>query len=233
LPKQNETLHFCSKKVDLQLSGRYTLFSVGCLRCCIALGIAVTGSVSSWLIALRNGDNEAAERLWKRYYAQLVNVARSRLRRLRNRLSADEDVALAAFEAFCSGLESGRYPHVCDRTNLWQLLLYITICKSKMVARYELRKKRFVLPARSGDDKNSALSAVADREPTPALAFQAAETFSELLAELGDGKLRDLAIKRMEGYTVTEIAQNLQCSVTTVERKLRRIREIWSHHVSH
>jgi DNA-directed RNA polymerase specialized sigma24 family protein len=31
----------------------------------------------------------------------------------------------------------------------------------------------------------------------------------------------------MEGYTSAEIAQKLNCTVRTVERKLRLIRQVW------
>jgi RNA polymerase sigma factor (sigma-70 family) len=194
-------------------------------------GDAVSGSVSSWLVAFRDGDREAAELLWKRYYAQLIRIARSRLRGLRNPLSTAEDVALAAFEAFCRGFESGRYPHVCDRNNLWHLLLYITTCQSRMVARYESRQRRLSSCRVTTTNFALQLDAIADREPTPVLALETAEALGGLLGELDDGQLRDLAILRMEGYTTAEIAANLQCSVSTVERKLRRIRQIWSHHV--
>jgi DNA-directed RNA polymerase specialized sigma24 family protein len=37
-----------------------------------------------------------------------------------------------------------------------------------------------------------------------------------------------LAIARLEGYTVEELALRFKCAPRTVERKLQRIRRLWS-----
>ena len=63
------------------------------------------GSVSLWLGALQAGDLAAAQPLWERYFAQLVRLARARLRAT-PRAGADadeEDAALSAFDSFCAG----------------------------------------------------------------------------------------------------------------------------------
>src|SRR5258708_3472646 len=44
---------------------------------------------------------------------------------------------------------------------------------------------------------------------------------------LGEEGLRAVALGRMEGYTVEELAARLGCVPRTVERKLRRIRHLW------
>jgi DNA-directed RNA polymerase specialized sigma24 family protein len=54
-----------------------------------------------------------------------------------------------------------------------------------------------------------------------------AENCRRLLEALEDGKLRAVALAKMEGCTGEEIAKRLKCSVPTVERKLNRIRKIW------
>ncbi len=40
--------------------------------------------------------------------------------------------------------------------------------------------------------------------------------------------LKEVAMSKVQGYTNEEIAQRLGCSLSTIERKLRLIREIWS-----
>ena len=65
------------------------------------------------------------------------------------------------------------------------------------------------------------------REPTPALAAQVAEECRRLLDGLEDAVLRAVAVAKMEGYSNAEIAERLGCSVASVERKLKRIRETW------
>jgi DNA-directed RNA polymerase specialized sigma24 family protein len=50
-----------------------------------------------------------------------------------------------------------------------------------------------------------------------------------LLERLGDPSLQCLALAKMEGYSNKEIAGQLGCSVRTVERRLRLIRDKWKH----
>jgi hypothetical protein len=56
---------------------------------------------------LRAGDDDAAERLWRRYFPRLVRLARAHLRGLPCRAADEEDVALGAFDRFCRGVEEG------------------------------------------------------------------------------------------------------------------------------
>jgi DNA-directed RNA polymerase specialized sigma24 family protein len=65
-------------------------------------------------------------------------------------------------------------------------------------------------------------------EPTPELAAQLVEQYQILLERLGDDKLRQIAVWKLEGWTNGEIAGKLNCSRRTVIRKLETIRLIWS-----
>ena len=67
-----------------------------------------------------------------------------------------------------------------------------------------------------------------DPGPSPEFAAQAAEEFRRLLGLLGDDSLREVALRKMEGYTNKQIADQLGCIEQTVERKLRSIRQIWT-----
>ncbi|NUQ66178.1 MAG: hypothetical protein HUU20_27255 [Pirellulales bacterium] len=62
-------------------------------------------------------------------------------------------------------------------------------------------------------------------EPSPDFAAAVNEQFSLLLDSLDDPSL--LAVLKLEGYTNEEIARAIDCTVTTVERKLNRIRKKW------
>ena len=46
-------------------------------------------------------------------------------------------------------------------------------------------------------------------------------------AQLGDDTLESVANLRLEGYANSEIATKLGVSVSSIERKLRLIRQIW------
>jgi DNA-directed RNA polymerase specialized sigma24 family protein len=50
----------------------------------------------------------------------------------------------------------------------------------------------------------------------------------ERIDALPDEVLRTIAVKRMEGYEVTEIAAEMSLSVATIKRKLARIRDLWA-----
>jgi RNA polymerase sigma factor (sigma-70 family) len=195
------------------------------------------GSVSRWVVKLQTGDQRAAQELWERYFRRLVGLARKKLRDTPRRSADEEDVALSAFGCFCRGAEQGRFPQLSDRADLWQLLVTITIQKAIDHIRRERRQKRgagAVLDeaalAGSGETPGdeAAMEQILGHEPTPEFAAQVAEECERLLHSLGDGNLRSVALKKMEGYSDEEIAAQLGCARRTVVRKLRRIRSIWS-----
>ncbi|MEN1678806.1 MAG: ECF-type sigma factor [Planctomycetota bacterium] len=66
------------------------------------------------------------------------------------------------------------------------------------------------------------------RPPTPEFAVEVAESCRRRLASLGDEELVKVATMRLEGYTTQEIAERLNCSPRTVERRLEAIRRAWA-----
>jgi DNA-directed RNA polymerase specialized sigma24 family protein len=191
------------------------------------------GSVSLWIERLKDGEHEAAQHLWERYFSQLINLARAKLRGARPLLADEEDVALSAFDSFFRGAEQGRFPRLHDRDELWQLLMLLTARKASNLTKYERRQKRDarrIQRAAAGGEStiNEVLEHVASKEPTPAFAAEVADECRRLLDALGDTGLRAVALAKMEGYTNAEIAKKLGCVVTTVERRLKAIRRIWN-----
>jgi DNA-directed RNA polymerase specialized sigma24 family protein len=196
--------------------------------------MASHGSVSHWIIKLKAGDPQAAQRLWECYFQRLVGMARTKLQGIPRRAADEEDVALSAFDSFCRGAEQGRFPQLSDRDNLWQLLVKITFRKAIDLVRHESRHKRRGAVQEEGriggpEDSSAAdngLEQIAGREPTPEFAAQVAEQCQRLLGSLND-ELRSIALKKMEGYTNAEIAAELGCVTSTVERRLKLIRAVW------
>jgi DNA-directed RNA polymerase specialized sigma24 family protein len=191
------------------------------------------GSVSRWIGQLPAGNALAAQQLWQRYFHRLVDLARQRLRGAPRRAADEEDVALSAFASFCRAAEQGRFPLLADRDGLWRLLVVITARKAAHLRRDEGRHKRGggmqrISEAAGEEDEESILSQVLSSEPTPEMAAQVSEECRRLLAKLGDENLRKVALLRMEGYTVEEIAGRLGRVERTVKRRLEIIRDIWS-----
>jgi DNA-directed RNA polymerase specialized sigma24 family protein len=194
------------------------------------------GSVSRWLGPLQAGDALAAQQLWQRYFPRLVGLARQRLKGAPRRKADEEDVALSAFDSFCRCAEQGRFPDLTDRECLWRLLLVMTARKAAHLLRDEGRLKRGGgmqrVSDREEDGDEELLDQVLSREPTPELAAQMSEECERLLRQLGDDELRQVALLRMESYTVVEIATRLGYAARSVKRKLRLIRSIWENEVS-
>jgi DNA-directed RNA polymerase specialized sigma24 family protein len=183
------------------------------------------GSVTYWIGQLKGGDPVAAQKLWEGYFQKMLELARRKLQGMPRRAADEEDVALSAFDSFCRGAGANRYPQLNDRNSLWPLLVAVTAHKSVDLVRHERRLKR----GGPAPDAGAAveLAEVIGREPTPEFALQVAEECQRLLDRLGDDGLRSVALWKMEGYTVEEIAARLGCVPRTVERKLRAIRELW------
>jgi len=187
--------------------------------------MASDGSVSRLIDGLMVGDAAAVQRLWERYFGRLVGLARKHLRDTPRRVADEEDVALSAFDSFCRNAEQGRFPQMLDRDGLWRLLVVITVRKAAHLLRDQGRRKRRG-KAEPGENP-LVLEEVLSREPSPEFAAQAAEEHRRLLRLLGDRELESIAVWRMEGFRVEEIAGRLVCAPRSVKRKLRLIRAIW------
>jgi RNA polymerase sigma factor (sigma-70 family) len=189
------------------------------------------GSITIWLDRMKAGDSgEAINRLWTAYFGRLISVARRHLNSRPRAVADEEDIALSAFDSFVRAAQNGRFPQLDDRYDLWQVLFVVTARKAADLLEAETRQKRgggkeFVpLP---GDGSNELPLPAAD--PDPAEAAVMAEEFHRLLNSLPDPALRQIAVWRLEGYTNEQIGKMLDRSVPAVERKLRRIRELWQN----
>src|SRR5262249_45838835 len=154
---------------------------------------------------------------------------------LPRRAADEEDVALSAFASFCRAAEAGRFPDLHDRDDLWQLLVVITDRKACDLANTERRQRRgggrvlaeAALGSGGEAEAGVLLPRVLSREPSPEFACHAAEECRRLLGLLGNADLQQVAVRKMEGYSVAEIAAQLGRVPRTVKRWLRLIRQTW------
>jgi DNA-directed RNA polymerase specialized sigma24 family protein len=188
-------------------------------------------AVTLWLDRLRAGDSAAVGPLLEKYFHRLVGLARTRLRNTADRARDEEDVALSAFDSFCRRAGAGQFPHLTDRDKLWWLLAKFTRRKAASHIRGACALKRGA--GRIAATGSSVFEDVIGREPDPALAAEVAEECDRLLAVLGDPELRQIALLRMEGHSVEDVAAKRKCAPSTVERKLKRIRGIWEREARH
>jgi RNA polymerase sigma factor (sigma-70 family) len=188
--------------------------------------------VTVWIEELRNADEVAAQKLWNHFVGRLYETGRKKLRPQTRRVYDEEDAAQSAFHSVCAGIAAGRFPDLRDRASLWHLLLAITARKVAHRHRHDQQERRDVrrtisesifLP--SGDDSaHAGIDGLASREPTPELAAVFVETCESLYQTLNDPELEQVVMLRMDGYTDEEIAQRLQWSRRTVQRRLEIIR---------
>lgn len=187
-------------------------------------------SVTHWLAQLQAGNPAAAQHLWERYFRRLVQLARKRLQESPRRTADEEDVALSAFGSFCRHAEQGQFPQLGDRDCLWRLLVVITARKAFHLLRHEASQKQGggrIFRADTAEADEEVFERALSREPSPEFAAEVAEQCQQLLAVLQDRELQSVALWRMEGYSVKEIATKLGCVSRSVKRKLQTIRTLW------
>ena len=73
-------------------------------------------------------------------------------------------------------------------------------------------------------DEDEIIQVIGD-EPTPEMVLIMEESFERLIAHLGVGQLREIAVAKLEGFSNAEIAERFECSERTIERRLHLIRE--------
>jgi DNA-directed RNA polymerase specialized sigma24 family protein len=192
------------------------------------------GSVTRWIGGLKAGDPEAARLLWERYFADLVRLARARMRDVPRAVADEEDAALDAFDSLCRGTGEGRFPQLDDREGLWRILVTITARKAAAQVQHERRKKRGGGRVRAEADlaaealEAGGVAQAPAAGPSPEMAALVADECRRLFESLPDESLRKVARLRLEGYSDHEIAASQNCGLRTVERRLRTIRSLWT-----
>lgn len=201
--------------------------------------MASEGELTRHIPALREGDNDAFAAVWEAFFERLVRLAQRKLSALRTRAVDGEDIAISAMNSFYRGLKAGRFDKLDDRTDLWKVLVTITKRKASAEHRYQKAQKRDVHRLRgesvfirvdSEHDGPRGIEQIADDEPSPRFVEELVRTCNEMLDVLGDDLLKQIALRTLEGYTTTEIADEIGRARRTVERKLSLIRRIWTEH---
>jgi len=190
------------------------------------------GSVTVWLRDLRTGDEEAARKLWRRYFERMADVARQRLAANTGAFDA-EDVASSAFRVFCQAIREGKYDALSRESGLWQLLTVTTKRKAadQLKTRNAIRRGgRGRLPSAENPGYRRIpieLDTLTGEIDDPHFIAMMADECRRLLRLLDDEELETVAIRRMEGFGNEEIAAELGYSRRTIQRILVVIKEIW------
>ena len=190
-----------------------------------------THSVTELIERLKAGDHDAAEGIWHRYFERLLPLAQAKLKTLPDRAFDEEDALISVFDRFFRAVQEERFPRLSDRNDLWQILLMLTERKVADLFRRAKTQKR--------GDGRAAITGVMDgmadatsekhldSQPSPEFVASFVETLQLALARLPNEMVQEVAILRMEGYTNREISKRQGVSLSTAERKVRLIRDLW------
>ncbi|MEM9410572.1 MAG: sigma-70 family RNA polymerase sigma factor [Planctomycetota bacterium] len=195
-------------------------------------------SISVWLEDLKNGDEAAGFKIWNRYVGKLIALARSKLKHTAKRESDEEDLVITAFNAFFEGVQHKRFQQLDNRDDLWQILIMLTERKAIDHIRRQNTLKRgqgkirgesiFEYIMDNNEIADKGISIVQDPTPTAEFAAQFSDELRYCFEKLDNSELQQIVLLKMEGFTNTEIAERIERSLSSVERKLRLIRQLWN-----
>ena len=185
---------------------------------------------------VREGDDDAIAELWNGYFQRLVRLAAKRLPSNLKRVGDEEDIALSAFNSFIAGIRRDQFPDLSGPDNLWGLLITLTGRKVNAHLRFQTRQKRgggavrgeSVFMDSDASARSPGIGGVSSDQMAADLSVELEEACNTLLDQLPDAQLRQIAVMRMDGFLVDEIADRLGLSKRATERRLQLIRRTWS-----
>ena len=180
----------------------------------------------------RRDFDDAAAAIWTRYFSDLLHLARRNLSPGVRQRADEDDLLQSVYNSFCLRQRGGQF-ELQDRGDLWSLLVQITRNKARNLASHHGRRRRNYRreikpsePSDSGSGEFDLLgTAATNQSPDDRLVFE--EGLEQIKAL--DESLQKLALWKLAGYSNEEIASEkmMNCALRTVERKLKRIRDIW------
>jgi RNA polymerase sigma-70 factor (ECF subfamily) len=166
------------------------------------------------------GSESAAQEIFDRYCGQLLRLAKRRIgQRLASRFDP-EDVIQSAFRTFFVHLKNDEF-EFAHEDDLFKLLVRLTVRKTLRKIEHHRAAKRNpnaeVVPT---DDGSDPFSRIAGQSPTPDMEVALIDEFEQFLATLSPFE-RQVLERKVQGYSSTEIAEQLG----TYDRKVRRVIE--------
>ncbi len=186
-------------------------------------------SITTQIAKLKDGDEQAAQRIWEVFFARVRGLAAKKLGGASRRVADEEDVAISAIHAMYEGARDGRFDRLENRDDLWQILCMITARKAALHWRKQKSRKEVgesVIAQRNPDGDLGIDQIVAGRPDENFL--EALDGKGDELLGMLDDRLREVALMKLQGHTNQEIGDKLGRSVKSVERYLAAIRQSWN-----
>lgn len=186
-------------------------------------------SVTEWIAYMKDGDATALNELWQRYFDRICHLANRKLAGAKRSAVDEHDLASEAMQAIWEGANTGRFRQLENRDDLWQLLVVITSRKVANVHRHQAVRGERNSDRSQGDNLVVEFADLLESPPTESLIDQIPLSCQDLLSNL-DQSHRETALMRLAGHSNLDIADKQKCSVATVERRLKSIRQTWAEH---
>ena len=179
-------------------------------------------SVPAFLTEIKDGAaTGAVDAVWRQFCGPLTEFAAHQLRGSRINLEDADDIASKAFFSFYVGAKLNTFRKLENRDDAWQLLRMMACKKVADLARREARQKR------GGTARLSMWHAARDIAAPCGEQVEYDDELEYLLSLLPGEKLKQIAVLRIGGSTVEQIAAALGTLPRTIWRKLEVIREKW------
>ena len=178
----------------------------------------MSGSVSTWIKRLADGDSEAATKLKRRFWRRVQSKAKQ-LIRITGLVSFDyEDVSENAFGDLVMDIVNGQAQKVVNRRAFWRQLERVAYLNALDYRRREVAKKR------GGAADDVPLEEIPTDEYNIAMAMLFEEELERVSSKL-DAEAREIIEKLRQGYSVEEIASDFKVSPRTINRKIAAIKD--------
>ena len=178
-------------------------------------------SITALLSGVKRADRAAVHALFEKTYSRVVAIGLKKLGGIRQRGLDQDDVANSAFREFLNRAAEGRFKKLENREDVWQVLALLVGDKIGDGLRHEGRMKRGAgescMPL---EDVTEVVSKLDD----PSLEAEINDAKRVFLEKLPSGDHRRVVELLADGRTHEEIADTLNLSVRTVDRRAEDIR---------
>lgn len=173
--------------------------------------------------AYQEGDEDAAAALFERFYDRLIAMIGKEMNLRYRRVEGPSDVAQSALRSFFRCLREGRI-EIAPDGSLWPLLAAITLNKIRNRAKYWTRERRNIGREVALETADPLL-----RDPTPQEAAELKDFTEALLAAFPPRRRRILELL-LAGYTISEIAAELNTSRFTIYNTRKAAQDLLAPH---
>ncbi|MEM0924667.1 MAG: sigma-70 family RNA polymerase sigma factor [Planctomycetota bacterium] len=173
----------------------------------------------AFLRSLQAGEPTAANRLFAEYSERLVKLAAKNIHPALIKRFDGEDVVQSVFRSFYRRQEEGQF-QIEHSQQLWQLLVTLTLCKTRSHARRHTADRRDARADHTIADQAELL----DRHPSDAEALLLWEEIDTVLVGLPE-RTAEIIAMRLEGMNRSAIAKRLDLSRQTIHRILKLVQQ--------